>query len=238
MTEPLRDIPLADRGWYLAVEFEQSASPRFDRAVALAGKLPGFTVLIDEYGACVYRVLFRPADLRPLQRLLLLIAGWKKTRFYLRGREVDLEQIEAWLPCYLTRCRAEMPPCRRPLSATNPAIPVGCAFAGVSLALSDWGGWYRTGRFDAAGCFHIDREEFQRRLRSWEPLYGGCPLADPALARQVVALLPAVIDPGSDSRWRVIEYPYLPYPLLTPRGRADYLAYLREQFAPVLTPER
>lgn len=228
-------VPLADRGWYLAIEFRQSSSANFERAVKAASKHPGFALLLDESGACVYRVLARSDQLESVGRLTGIVRGWKTTRYYVCGAETTAEGIDYWLACYLQRRKEASPACRKALRAANPAQPVGCPWAGLSLAMSDYDSWYRRGRFDRDGAFQISKEYLIARVESWERPYGGCPYADAALLRRVVDLLPEFIDPRSDRRWRVVRTYYGESMVaLAPAGRESYADFLREHLAPLL----
>lgn len=228
-------VPLADRGWYLAIEFRQSSSANFERAVKAATKHPGFALLLDESGACVYRVLARCDQLESIGRLIGIVRGWKATRYYVCGAETTAEGIDYWLACYLQRRKEASPACRKALRAANPAQPVGCPWAGISLARSDYDSWYRRGRFDRDGVFQVSKEYLVARVDSWERPYGGCPFADAALLRRVVELLPEFIDPRSDRRWRVVKTYYGESMLaLASAGREHYADFLREHLAPLL----
>lgn len=229
---------LADRGWYLAIEFGQSSSAKFERAVQAASKLPGFAVLIDESGTCVYRVLCRADQLANLGRLVHLIEGWKNVRCYVSGCEVSIEAVQAWLVCYLQYWRHPDPPCRQRPVMGRIRSSIGCYFAGISIALMEWGSWYLNGGFTADGVFHVDKAALEARLDAWEPLYGCCPLADARMLRDIVAALPETIDPRSDRRWRVGRDVYYRIPRLVPQSPALYASFLQEYLGPLLESPR
>ncbi len=235
MSEPTECSPRwADRGWYLAVEFRQSSSPKFESAVRMAGKHPGFTVLIDEGGNCIYRTLYRPGELKPLPRLLSLIRAWKETRLYVCGHETTVEAVETWLPCYQHYEGTSHPPCREPLRQGHLARRVGCHWAGISLEMSEWDAWYRLGTLDADGVFHLNREALSARIHAWERSYAGCPLADGDLLRRVVAALPDTIDPRTDKRW-TLRHPYYSEEVrLTPQSTKNYADFLREVLSDIM----
>ncbi|MBI3944461.1 MAG: hypothetical protein HY321_00930 [Armatimonadetes bacterium] len=234
MSEVCDPVSWADRGWYLALEFQQSSSAAFDDALSIAAGHPGFAILIDESGTCVYRTLYRAHQLRPLSRLLHLVAGWKNTRVYISGQVADPEAVETWLACYVVYSRLRPAPCREPPDLTDPATPVGCRFAGISLATSDWDGWYRQGFVDEQRVFHLDREALRQRVRSWERSYAACPYADAEVLRRVVESLPDRIIPRTDRCWRLVYEPYTGQLKVAPRSEAQYLDFLRKRVAPAL----
>ncbi|NLC58130.1 MAG: hypothetical protein GX774_14960 [Armatimonadetes bacterium] len=225
--------PWADRGWYLVIEFEQSASERFERAVRIAATNPHFEVLIDEAGRCVYRVLYRAEELGSLWRLLKLVRGWKQTRCYVCGTEIAIDNLDYWLACYQQRSLRPPPACRRPLDRDHPARMVGCSYAGISLAPSDWNAWYHEGTLDATGVFHLDKARLRQRVDLWQTHYAACPFADAGILRRVVAVLPDQIDLHDNEYWDA-GWHHRRGVVPTPRSQALYEKFLRQMLAPLL----
>lgn len=75
------------REWYVMVEFGESASEQFGRAVAFAQKQAGYRRLLDEKRQLVHRVIFGRQELHQFWQLLTWVHGWKSTRVYINGEE-------------------------------------------------------------------------------------------------------------------------------------------------------
>ncbi len=79
----------ADRGWYIAVEFEPSRSPKFKRVVEMARKHPNHVEIIAPDGRIVYRNIYRREHIDLFWKLFRQISGWKNVRVYINGRKVS-----------------------------------------------------------------------------------------------------------------------------------------------------
>ncbi|MDH7570687.1 MAG: hypothetical protein QHJ73_13980 [Armatimonadota bacterium] len=213
--------------------------------MATASRHPGFSLLIDDEGTCVYRVIARPRDLGALSKLLHMVWDWKHTRCYICGNEVSPCSIWTWLPCYLRRSRSANPACRRPIGDGVLRRLVDCTWSTVWLSPDHPASWYRT--FFPLGnrVFKVGKTLLRDRASRWARDYGYCPFAEAPLLFQVIEHLPNTIDVRSDPRWVALRnagfsiYDGTGSPwLLQPRTRSDYEAFLAEQLRDLLSQKR
>ncbi len=88
----------ADRGWYIAVEFEPSRSPKFEKVVKMARKHPNHIEIVAPDGRIVYRNIYRREHLKLFWELFNMISGWKNVKIYIKGKEVPVYRV--WMEIY------------------------------------------------------------------------------------------------------------------------------------------
>ncbi len=82
-----------DRGWYVVLEFGESASEKLKSTVVLARRHPGFIKLLDENREIVYRNVYQRRDLPRFWALFERVRGWKGTRVFVNGDPVKIEGL-------------------------------------------------------------------------------------------------------------------------------------------------
>ena len=83
----------ADRGWYVVLEFGESASEKLNSTVTLARRHPGFIKLLDENREIVYRNVYQRRDLNRFWVLFDRVHTWKGTRVFVNGNPIKIENL-------------------------------------------------------------------------------------------------------------------------------------------------
>ena len=100
---PVEPPRWADRGFYAAIEFEQSISKKFQEVLEVARRSPGYTELILDGGRIVHRNLFRRTDLGAFPELFERVAAWRSARFFINGDAVSADDVRDTVLCYIER---------------------------------------------------------------------------------------------------------------------------------------
>jgi len=188
----------ADRGWYLVLEFGHSKSDRYESAVRLARRGPGYLALLDENRALVHRNLYRGDDLRHFWRLLERVRAWKSTRLFASGDPVTADEAADGVECYLFFSEHSLCESRW----REWPMFIGCPNTIITLRPDSPCAWFRRAR-GSGTAFRLDKAWLEERLEAGLHAYRCCPLLRPRRARELLRLLPAEIDPTRDHRWRV-----------------------------------
>ena len=83
----------ADRGWYVVLEFGESASEKLNSTVTLARRHPGFIKLLDENREIVYRNVYQRRDMNRFWVLFDRVHTWKGTRVFVNGNPIKIENL-------------------------------------------------------------------------------------------------------------------------------------------------
>lgn len=99
--EPASRPPIADRGWWLAVEYGVvTKQTRFEKKLEKLRGLGTMKELLEPGGRIVYRNLFREDQVREAWTLLAELTPWKnQLSWYLNGDEVGFKDAQEILWC-------------------------------------------------------------------------------------------------------------------------------------------
>ncbi len=206
-----------DRGWYLVTEFEQTNSRYFQKALALAQKLPGFIKLMDERNVLIYRNIFSPEDLLGFEELYELIRTWRNTRVYIKGEEVDPTLLDEGVSCYIkTKLRRWAYQGCQSFNAMKTGTTrlgyIGCWHSGVTLNwipgnVGYFGSrcWFYDGILNPKGIYVIQKDEIYQRVLNSLTEYRYCPLLNLKSLSDFIKRLPDTIDPRIDPEWKYTE---------------------------------
>ena len=226
-----QDRQWADRGWYLVLEFGHSNSDRYDEAVRLARRGPGYLALLDENRALIHRNLYRGDDLRHFWRLLERVRTWKSSRLFTCGDPVTADEATPGVQCHLffrkpSFCRSKW---------RDWPMFIGCPNLSLSLDPSLGTAWFRRA-YRSGRIFRLDKGWLSERLEFTLQYYRCCPQVRPEPARELLRRLPDEIDAAQDRRWRV-ERDTSARPAsggVRPASDEAYAEYLREIFRGVM----
>ncbi len=94
-----------NRGFWTAIEFEQSVSKKFKHVLREASRLPGYAELVVGKSRLVHRVIFAEKELDAFFGLFKSVAAWRSARFFINGDEVSRDDIRESIVCFIERSR-------------------------------------------------------------------------------------------------------------------------------------
>lgn len=190
----------------IAIEFAQSASATFARALDFAKRLPSFS----ECGggkAKIFRVELGWEEWPGGLELIETLTGWRNRWIYIDGEKRDWSEVLYFLYCFNVRKRAYSPEhhCIEG-EFKNDVHPFGCIHSGLSLVWPT-SGWLQAGEFDSGTVFHFDKSGIRKIMEENLFRVRFCPALDLKRALEVLELFPDQANPTRDHRWQYDTYP-------------------------------
>lgn len=215
--EPSEKIQWIDRGWYLALEFELSNSPKFETALELARQNKHFVELVDERGVSLYRTIHFKADFPKFDQLFSIVGLWKSTKMYFKGDAIRKEDFEIWYTCYKTywghrKTLGENDFCGTSKLHKFPDF-AGCYERNIYLRWRDplyahyqlsSRMWYSFGKRQH-GVYVVDKPAMAAFLEKTNEEYKACPCYGHAAIERVLHKLPKEINPAIHKDWQFKE---------------------------------
>lgn len=170
----------------IKIEFGFSTSPNYERAVAIAQKLTGYTTW-GEGHKLKHQVTFVPEEVEDFLELALLVREWKSAVFW-----VDEKGYHDWTPLQYLHCIRDRLKAYDPTTYCEQDNYWGCRQVAYSLA---------EGEFDENGVFHFDKTRFLSRKKDRLDLLETCPFFDRELVLHRLEALDDIIDPRTSENW-------------------------------------
>jgi len=82
-----------DLGWHLILEFSESRSEYFEKALRSAKKMASFTQLMDENRNIIYRVIYTKKHLSKFRSIWFDIRKWSGVKIYLNGEKIKAGDV-------------------------------------------------------------------------------------------------------------------------------------------------
>lgn len=190
----------------MTIEFAQSNSPTFERALAFARRFASFSEG-GQSKSRIFKVEFGPEQWNDTLELVEYLRGWRNRWVYVDGEKKEWAEVFYFLYCFNVRRQAYSPEhhCVEG-QFKNDIHPFGCVYSGLSLVWPT-SGWLQAGSFDSGLAFHFDKEKIRKIME--ENLFHArfCPALDLARALEVLEAFPATANPARDQRWDYDLYP-------------------------------
>lgn len=188
----------------LTIEFPFTTSQTFDFAVKAARAFPSFRQFGEDKKA-IYRVSLSQQDLADASELLDQLKGWRRRTVYVDGQKVPWDTVFAYSWCY-ERKKASYKPELYCFGYENDyEFNIwGCTQA--RLPFSENSEWCTWGRWvSSRGEWEFDKQRITHELQRSLYSVRYCPALQPKLVEDVLAALPAIVNPTSDKNWKFIE---------------------------------
>ncbi len=184
----------------IRIEFAQSASPTFGKALDVARKFAGFSEA-GEAKQKTFSVDFPWEEWDAAVELLDYLKGWRNRWVYVDGEKRDWAAVLHFLHCFNARKSAFNPEYHCVEGEyKNDIHPFGCVFSGLSLVWPSTG-WLQAGKFDNDLVFHFDKQEMRKILEEHLFKVRFCPALNLRRAEEVLRVFPGTANPRREKHW-------------------------------------
>lgn len=190
----------------ITIEFAQSNSPTFARALDCARRFASFSEG-GQRKSRIFKVEFGPEQWNDTLELVEYLKGWRNRWVYVNGEKQEWAEVFYFLYCFNVRRHAYRPEhhCVEG-QFKNDVYPFGCVHSGLSLVWPT-SGWLQAGSFDSGLAFHFDKETIRKIMEENLFRVRFCPALDLARALEVLEAFPGTANPPRDRRWEYDLYP-------------------------------
>jgi transitional endoplasmic reticulum ATPase len=186
------------------MKFPLSSEGALGRAATVAARHSSYRIEGENGGAKVALELKLPEDWRSLDDLRMLLRGERESEYAADGVTVSEDQLFRGLGCFLRKQRKGVSVrewCTPRKLASKQLFPC----KQIRVYDNDYAtpnSWYAFGEMDEDGVFKVDKEALTERVLSDLGPCVRCPILDLDGTAEILARLPAEIDPNRDEAWR------------------------------------
>jgi hypothetical protein len=189
----------------IAIEFSDSASTSFPKALELAKSSDGYQTCqkLKKTWHLAYYKSGLIIDVLPLAQAL---AATRNRRAFLEGTEIPWDELFGFMWCSTERSKAYRPFEYCFGKDQNSINPWGCKHS--QMVWAEWAGWFQYGRWEkgdsrgSKAIWHFDKERIRHELATRLFRYRYCPFLNASLSEAVLRQLPDTVTPETDKNWK------------------------------------
>ncbi|EFK11225.1 conserved hypothetical protein [delta proteobacterium NaphS2] len=226
----------------IAIEFAQSTSAAYPKALAIAKSLNGYQTC--QKGKTKWNLAVYPSgQISEVLPLAESLTGLRNRSVYIDGKERSWEKIFGFSWCSAERANAYRPAEYCFGKYENRINPWGCKQARMDWA--GWAEWFRYGKWEKSGLrgkktqWKFDKERIKHELASNLYRFRFCPYLKTSLSSAVLKYFPETVNPETDPNWAFHEiYEEVPGAIkVVQKERSDGISYTNKFWSDGVRPK-